>query len=436
MLLKCRMNKIKKLNRILILSDSDLYGGASIAGYNLHQSLIRNGSQSLMIVNNKFSSDPTVIEKENNTKKWINNLIIGKWNFPFSYRIGIATRRIKSDFNEWYKSSLIEKHNLKQSSFFPILKFRPDIIHFNTGGGNNILDIRDIKILSKYYKIVFSLHDLWILSQSPPKVSYHNKKNAINYKYHQISQSKINFMAHSDWVYNNFSNTERFKNFPINLIKYAIDINKFRAKDKSHIRQKLNISKNVFILMTTAVGIISNPYKDFNTLYKAYINILNNYKNLLLIVIGDKKSNFNSNHYLDKFLFINPERQSEELIEYYSCADLYIQSSNVETWGLAISEALSCGLPVIASSVGAIPEQVKGFNRGEPNDPLNSYPIGEANGLLFEKSNEKSLHEKIIWMLNNKSEMKLLGNNARSFAEKKLNIDHRVHKYIKYYNSL
>ena len=32
--------------------------------------------------------------------------------------------------------------------------------------------------------------------------------------------------------------------------------------------------------------------------------------------------------------------------------------------------------------------------------------------------------------------MKLLGNNARSFAEKKLNIDHRVHKYIKYYNSL
>ena len=188
--------------------------------------------------------------------------------------------------------------------------------------------------------------------------------------------------------------------------------------------------------MTTAVGIISNPYKDFNTLYKTYINILNNYKNLLLIVIGDKKSNFNSNHYLDKFLFINPERQSEELIEYYSCADLYIQSSNIETWGLAISEALSCGLPVIASSVGAIPEQVKGFNRGKPNDPLNSYPIGEANGLLFEKSNEKSLHEKIIWMLNNKRKMKLLGNNARSFAEKKLNIDHRVHKYIKYYNSL
>ena len=171
-------------------------------------------------------------------------------------------------------------------------------------------------------------------------------------------------MAHSDWVYNNFSNTKRMKNFPINLIKYAIDINKFRAKDKTHIRQKLNISKNVFILMTTAVGIISNPYKDFNTLYKTYINILNNYKNLLLIVIGDKKSNFNSNHYLDKFLFINPERQSEELIEYYSCTDLYIQSSNVETWGLAISEALSCGLPVIASSVGAIPEQVKGLIEG------------------------------------------------------------------------
>ena len=159
------MGSINKSSKILILSDSDLYGGASVAGFNLHQSLRANGFQSYMIVNNKISQDRTVIQKKSSAKKkWINNLIEGKWNFPFSFRIGLLTRRMNLNFNKWYNSLLIERYNLSNPNFFSILKFKPDIIHFNTGGGNNIFDLRDIKILSHYYKVVFSLHDLWMLS--------------------------------------------------------------------------------------------------------------------------------------------------------------------------------------------------------------------------------------------------------------------------------
>ena len=431
------MTSINKSSKILILSDSDLYGGASIAGYNLHQSLRANGFQSFMIVNNKISNDPTVIQKENSAKKkWIRNLIEGTWNFPFSYRLGILARKMNLNFNEWYSSSLIERYNVKPSNFFPVLKFKPDIIHFNTGGGSNIFDIRDIKILSHYSKVVFSLHDLWILSKPPPLVSYKNSQHAINYKFHQINQSKINFIAHSKWVYNNFLQVKETQDSPIGQIKYSININKFKSRNKAQIRKKLKIPKNVFVIMTTAVGILSNPFKDFKTLYNAYIKILHEQKNFLLIVVGDKESNLESRKFSKKFIFTNPSPQSEELIEYYSCADLYIQSSNIETWGLAISEALSCGVPVIASSVGAIPEQIKGFHRGNTNDPFNFYSINKANGLLFERNNKESLYEMIMWMFLNKDKMKLLGKNARSFAKKELDINNSVYKYIDYYNSL
>jgi len=431
------MTSINKSSKILILSDSDLYGGASIAGYNLHQSLRANGFQSFMIVNNKISNDPTVIQKENSAKKkWIRNLIEGTWDFPFSYRLGILARKMNLNFNEWYNSSLIERYNVKPSNFFPVLKFKPDIIHFNTGGGSNIFDIRDIKILSHYSKVVFSLHDLWILSKPPPLVSYKNIQHAINYKFHQINQSKINFIAHSKWVYHNFLQVKETQDSPIGHIKYSININKFKSRNKAQIRKKLKIPKNVFVIMTTAVGILSNPFKDFKTLYNAYIKILHEQKNFLLIVVGDKESNLESRKFSKKFIFINPSPQSEELIEYYSCADLYIQSSNIETWGLAISEALSCGLPVIASSVGAIPEQIKGFHRENTNDPFNFYSINKANGLLFKKNNKESLYEMIMWMFLNKDKMKLLGKNARSFAKKELDINNSVYKYIDYYNSL
>ena len=431
------MNSINKSSKILILSDSDLYGGANIAGYNLHQSLRFNGFQSFMIVNNKISNDPTVIQKEHSTnKRWISNLIEGKWDFPFSYRLGILARKINLDFNEWYNSSLIERYNLRKPNFISVVKFKPDIIHFNTGGGNNIFDLRDIKILSHYYKVVFSLHDLWILSKPPPLISYKNVRNTINYKFHQIYQSKINFIAHSKWVYNNFLDVKETQDSPIDYIKYSININKFRSRSKIEIRKKLKIPKNVFVIMTTAVGILSNPFKDFKTLYNAYTRILTEKNNLLLIVVGDNESNLESQKFSNKFIFTNPLPQSEELIEYYSCADLYIQSSNIETWGLAISEALSCGLPVIASSVGAIPEQIKGFNRGNDHDPFNFYSINSANGLLFEKNNEQSLYEMIMWMFLNKDKMKLLGKNALSFAKTKLDINNSMNKYIEYYNSI
>ena len=136
------MNSINRSSKILILSDSDLYGGASVAGYNLHQSLRNQGFQSLMLVNNKISKNPTVIQNEYARKQWINNCIDGTWDFPFSYRAGLLARSIHLHFNEWYKSSLIERYKLQKPHLFSVLKFKPDIIHFNTGGGNNFLILK------------------------------------------------------------------------------------------------------------------------------------------------------------------------------------------------------------------------------------------------------------------------------------------------------
>ena len=42
----------------------------------------------------------------------------------------------------------------------------------------------------------------------------------------------------------------------------------------------------------------------------------------------------------------------------------------------------------------------------------------------------------IMWMFFNKDKMKLLSNNARSFAKKELDINNSISQYIHYYNSL
>ena len=156
-------------------------------------------------------------------------------------------------------------------------------------------------------------------------------------------------------------------------------------------------------MLTCAVGILSNPYKDFKTLLNAYLKIIKGIKrDIFLIVIGDRRENLLLKEYEDTFIFVSSYTSSTELAEYYSSADLYIHSSHIETWGLAISEALSCGIPVIASSVGAIPEQIRGYSRGIKNELLNLYQLNYANGFLFERKDSETLYALILWCLKKK----------------------------------
>jgi glycosyltransferase involved in cell wall biosynthesis len=49
----------------------------------------------------------------------------------------------------------------------------------------------------------------------------------------------------------------------------------------------------------------------------------------------------------------------DDLDQFYAALDLYIMPSRSEAWGLTALKAMACGLPVIASNVGGLPEVVE-----------------------------------------------------------------------------
>src|SRR5690625_6926732 len=55
----------------------------------------------------------------------------------------------------------------------------------------------------------------------------------------------------------------------------------------------------------------------------------------------------------DKVRFLGKQEHVEEVL---SIADLFLIPSGSETFGLAALEAMGCGVPVISSDIGGLPE--------------------------------------------------------------------------------
>lgn len=134
------------------------------------------------------------------------------------------------------------------------------------------------------------------------------------------------------------------------------------------------------------------PYKNIKTLLKTFLDIQGKIPHSLIVVgkialYQEKLPEHNRIHYLD---YVQPK----DIPVFYSYADIYVQPSLIEGFGMTILEAMACGTPVISSNGGSLPEVV-----------------GKA-GILFDPSDSQQLGERLLTVIYNKSlqkEMKAKG---------------------------
>ena len=74
----------------------------------------------------------------------------------------------------------------------------------------------------------------------------------------------------------------------------------------------------------------------------------------------------------------------QEISEFYKNSDFFLLFSNYENLPVVISESLCCGLPVVSSSVGGIPEM-----------------LDENNGLIVNPRDNEELKKALNTMLDN-----------------------------------
>lgn len=279
------------------------------------------------------------------------------------------------------KTRLFDKHGFgsfrsTQKLIRQIENIKPDIIHLHNLHGYYI----NIELLFKYLKssnipVVWTLHDCWPLTghcvhfdsiqcnkwqtlcfKCPQRKQYPASllidRSYCNYLIKKelfTSLKDLTIVTVSKWM-QNITRQSFFAQFPSCIIYNGINTNIFKPSNDYDFLSKYK-RKNDFIIL--GIANIWNRRKGLSDFIKLSKRLPSGYR---IIIVG-----------LNKFqrIFLPPNMKGlkrtdniQELVSLYSSADVFINPSTEESFGLTTVEALACGTPTIVFNATASPELV------------------------------------------------------------------------------
>ncbi len=119
----------------------------------------------------------------------------------------------------------------------------------------------------------------------------------------------------------------------------------------------------------------------------------------------------------DKVKFLGKQ---DALVEILTSSDIFLIPSQSESFGLAALEAMACGLPVISSSVGGLPELIR----------------HNETGFIAEIGDIDRMAKYTLELLTNERKYKIFSDNARSRAVDVFDKSQVVPIYENYYKTI
>ena len=288
---------------------------------------------------------------------------------PEVYVQGLLTRCFGlQGYGSWFSTKRLEKFIIKE-------KF--DLIHLNNLHGY-YLDLRFIKLISKLnIPVVWTLHDGWPLTGrcaylfecdrwktgcgNCPNLSwypmtYFDSSSFMWKKKKEYFTSGWNpvIVCPSKWLADRVKESY-LKKYDIVVIPNAVDTKIFKPRNKDSVRKKSGISSREKVILFVASD-LNDKRKGTRFFLKALKFIKD--KDILVLTMG-KKINFPEEAKASiSFRQLGYIIDKEMMSEVYNIADIFCITSLDEIFGLTVTESMACGVPVIISKVGSMPEEL------------------------------------------------------------------------------
>ena len=414
--------------KVLHLSTHDTSGGAARAAYRLHKGLQEIGLDSQMLVQEKSSSDKTVIAPKMRLFQGIAKTKLTFETLPLKiYRY----RSQSTFFSQWLPDRVVPQ----------VTRINPDIINLHWISAA-FMQIESIAKLKR--PLVWTLHDMWVFTGgchvardcqrytqscgSCPQLNSSNDWDLSRWVYKRKARawSKFNLtnltlIAPSTWIAQCAKSSSLFRNSRVEVIPHGLNTKKYRPIDRRLAREILNLPQDKKLILFGAIEATSDRNKGFHLLQAALQKLSQSScrDNTELVIFGASQPE-NPPELGFKTHYLGHLYDDMSLTAVYSAADVMLVPSLQESFGQTASESLACGTPVVA------------FNATGLKDIVSH----QQCGYLAKPYDVDDFAQGIAWVIEDTSRREKLSFYAREKAEREFSLELQAKRYSKLFGEV
>ena len=387
--------------RVLIVNTAERTGGAAIAANRLLQALNRNGVEARMLVRDRKTDAPDVV------------------NVPQSWRL-------KANFL-WERGVIWLANGLSKQNLFQVdianagtditrmeaFKWA-DVIHLHWVN-QGFLSLKDLeRIMASGKPVVMTMHDQWyftgICHYSGTCDKYRSQccscpmikgiggdmaRRVFDRKRAIYEGRNLTFVGCSRWMADLARQGVLTQGHTVTNVPNAIDTEVFKPLDKASARKKFGLPMDKRLLLFGAQR-ITDKRKGFRYLAEACEHISMHHPTLPghlgVVVLGGDAESVKSALPLPVYT-VNYLSNEAEIAELYNAVDLFVTPSLQDNLPNTIVEAMSCGVPCVGFNVGGIPEMINHQQDGYVADYCDSIDFAQGIAWCLNDSRYASLSQ-------------------------------------------
>lgn len=304
-------------------------------------------------------------------------LEMGEESYLF-YGIGVSTQknmfRIGNDFA--LHSHAVLSRNLGRQGYFSLFstkkliqqlkKLQPDVIHLHNLHGSYLhLPALFSYLKRSQAKIVLTLHDCWLFTGKCPhfteagcykwkeacghcpqlsiyprsKVDTTAKCLADKKKWFRGFGDRLQIVAVSNWL-RDTAKQSFLGEYPIRTVYNGVNTEAFHPVDSHAAEEKYGIGKEKFVILGVA-----SVWDDRKGL-KQFVDLSQKLTDSdVIVLVGLNDGQIEA--LPPNIIGIRRTENQAELAQLYSRADVFVNPSKEETFGLVTAEAIACGTPAV-----------------------------------------------------------------------------------------